>query len=235
MTNYGDRADLIFLACFDQRRMVYVGYDEVRRIGAEYGLNVVDALSPAGGGVGEQIDALLASLAGTDEEGSVVCFERHGEVIYRVKVKSPEYLQLMRLMAFCTYDRTVEFLDAHPGVQTWDNLKESLQKQGSDRVPEEVLVFYREHWDRFQAYLADLERLRQWALTRKEQIDAEIGGPAGRAGGEYRKAFASKVVGSPYSGLLFAALDGRLDLPRLRKSVRSEAEAREALTALGLT
>jgi hypothetical protein len=234
VTNYGDRADLILLGCFDQLRISYASYDEVCRLGAAYGLTVVNALSPAGPTLAEQIDALLAALAGTDEEGSVVCFERHGEVIYRVKVKSPEYLQLMRLMAFCTYERTVELIDANPEVRTWDELKTVLQEQGSDRVPEEVLVFYRQHWDRFVAYQADLERLRAWAEAQCLRIDAEIGGREGRSPGEYRKAFAARAVGSPCSGLLFAALDGRLDAARMRKAVRSEAEAREALVAVGI-
>ena len=38
VTNYGDRAELIFIACFDHRRFAYVDYDEVRRLGAAFGL-----------------------------------------------------------------------------------------------------------------------------------------------------------------------------------------------------
>jgi hypothetical protein len=235
VTNYGDRADLILLACFDHARVCYPAYDEVCRIAAASGLTVVDALSPGGGGLAEQIDALLAALAGTDEEGSVVCFEHHGQVIYRVKVKSPEYLQLMRLMAFCTYERTVELIDALPEVRTWDDLKAILQEQGKDRVPEEVLVFYRQHWDRFASYLADVERLRAWAEEQCRRIEVEIGGREGRPPGDYRKAFAARAVGSPCSALLFAALDGRLDVNRVRKVVRTEAEAREALRTVGLS
>ena len=233
VTNYGEQADLIFLGCFDHERHAYLGIDALRRLTERFGLNLVDALSPAGEDLAAQIDSLLASLQGTDEEGSVVCFERGDEIIYRVKVKSPEYLQLMRLMAFCTYERTVEMLDAQPRIQTWDDLKAILQEQGRDRVPEEVLGFYRQHWDRFQAYLADLEQLRHWALSECSRIDAEIGGKEGRSPGEYRKLFASRAVGSAYSGLLFAALDGRLDVARIRQAVRSEAEAREAVMALG--
>jgi hypothetical protein len=234
VTNYGDRADLVLLACFDHRRFAYAGHDEVSRLAAAHGLTVVDALSPAGEGLGQQIEGLLAALAGTDEEGSVVCFERAGEVIYRVKVKSPEYLQLMRLMAFCTYERTVELIDAHPQVRSWADLEAVLQEEGRDRVPEEVLGFYREHWLRFEGYLADLARLRDWAVSACEQIDREVGGRAGRGPGEYRKAFAQKAVRRPNSGLIFAALDGRLDVPRLRKAVRSPEEARQTLDKLAL-
>jgi hypothetical protein len=234
VTNYGERADLIFLSCFDHERFAYLGHDEVRRLAERFGLSVVDALSPVGEDLAAQIDSLLGSLRGTDEEGSVICFERGDEAIYRVKVKSPDYLQLMRLMAFCTYERTVEMLDANPQIRTWEDLKGLLQAQGRDHVPEEVLIYYREHWECFQRYLAGLERLRQWALAEYSRLDAEIGGKEGRTLGAYRKQFAAKALGSAYSGLLFTALDGRLDLTRLRKVVRSDAEVEAAFQALGL-
>jgi hypothetical protein len=197
---------------------------------------VVDVLTPAGNSLAEQIDALLASLAGTDEEGSVVCFERHGEVVYRVKVKSPEYIQLMRLMAFCTYERTVELIDAHPEATSWEGLRAVLQAEGKDRVPEEVLGYYRQHWEHFQSYLADLERLRQWAEQARAEVDARVGGREGRDASAYRKAFAAEAVQLPLplSALVFASLDRRLDLARLRKSVRNDREVREALQSVGL-
>src|SRR5262245_31717048 len=141
----------------------------------------------------------------------------------------------MRLMAFLTYDRTIEFLDARPHVQTWADLEAALQEQGRDHVPEEVLVYYRQHWERFRRYLADLDRLRAWAERERGRIDAEIGGRAGRDASAYRKAFAAVAKTSPYPGLIFAALDGRLDVVRMRAAVRNEAEAREAVTRLGLT
>lgn len=228
VTNYGDRADLILLAAFDHRRVAYAGHDELAGVAARYGLRLVESLAPPGEGLAEQIDALLASLAGTDEEGSVVTFERQGEVVYRVKVKSPEYLQLMRLMAFCTYDRTVELIDSRPDVRSWDDLRRALQEQGRDRVPEEVLGFYRGHWERFEAYLADLERLRAWAKAERERIGAALGPAADR------KAFAELALKSAHPGLVFAALDGRLELARLRKIARTPDEAREVLRRVGL-
>ena len=232
VTNYGDRADITLIACFDHKRFAYVAYDELGRIGESAGLAVVEPLSFPGD-LAAQIDALLASMAGTDEEGAVLCFERQGEVIYRVKIKSPEYLQLMRLMAFCTYDRTVEFIDTHGPVETWDRLRELLQVEGRSRVPEEVLGFYRAHWDRFAAYLADLARLRAWAEARREAI-AEAVRVAGQTPGEFRKAFALRAVAEPVPALVFAALDGRLDTARLRKIASKPEEATEMLGKLGI-
>jgi hypothetical protein len=234
VTRYGERADLVLLAAFERERFAYLGHDEVAELGARHGLTVVDALAPRGEHLGEQIDDLLASLAGTDQEGAVLCFERPAPagVIYRVKVKSPEYLQLMRLLAFCTYERTVEVIDANPAARTWEGLRSLLQEEGRDRVPEEVLVFYRQHLENFLAYLADLDCLRRWAEESCRRIDAMIGGRAGREPAAYRKAFAAQAVQWPHRSLLFAALDGRLNEARLRALVRTPDEAREILDGL---
>jgi hypothetical protein len=234
VTNYGERADLILLAAFDQDRFAYAGYEELADLASRHGLTVVDALAPRGATLAEQVDALLASLAGTDQEGSVLNFERGGEVIYRVKVKSPEYLQLMRLLAFCTFERTVEMLEANPQLRTWAEFRTSLQEQGRERVPEEVLGFYRQHYERHAAYLADCERLRAWAERTCTELADRLGGAAGKERAAFRKAFAGLARSYPLSGLVFAQLDGRLDLERVRKSVRSPREAQEALTAVGL-
>jgi hypothetical protein len=233
VTNYGGRADLILLSALDLGRLAYEPYDRVAELAGAHGLAVVDALSPRGETLAEQVDDLLASLAGTDQEGSVLTIERGAEVIYRVKVKSPDYLHLMRLMTSCTYDETVRMLEANPGLTTWEEFAAYLRAQGREKVPEEVLGFYRQHHDAYRAYLADLGRLRAWALTACAEIDAAVGGRAGREPAAYRKEFAARAKGYPLPGLLFSALDGRLDVARLRASVRTPAEARAALAAVG--
>jgi hypothetical protein len=233
VTDYGERADLVLLACFDHRRFAYWAHPEVADLGARHGLTTVDALSPAGTTVAEQIDVLLAALAGTDQEGSVLNFERGGEVIYRVKVKSPDYLRLMRQMAECTYEKTVELLEGNPHLATWPALEEHLMVQGREKVPEELLQFYREHRERYVAYLEDCERLRRWGAAMCADLEARLGGREGKAPAAYRAAFAALAVPYPQAWLLFAALDGRLDLARIRKSVRTPEEAREAVRMTG--
>jgi hypothetical protein len=225
VTDYGDREELILLACFDQHRVAYLPYPEVQRLGEVYGLPTVDALSPAGHTLDEQI----ASLAGTDQEGSVLTFERHGEVISRVKVKSPEYLHLMRLMSSCTYANTVSFVEDQ-GFTTWPQLEAFLKEQGRERVPEEVLDYYKEHFDRYVAYLADCDRVLDWARRTHAEIAAQIGTtPDAKA---YRKSYAALASKRPFSGLLFAALDGQLDRQRVRKLLREPKEATQALADL---
>jgi hypothetical protein len=229
VTNYGARSDLILLACFDRRRLAYEPYPDVAARGQAHGLSVVDALSPAGATLAEQIERLLAALAGSDQEGSVLQFERPDEVIYRVKVKSPDYLRLMRAMAECTYDRLVTILTENPHLTTWPEVEAFLIAQGREAVPEEVLAFYRPHYERFAAYLADCDRLRAWAEREYAKLDGQLGGRHERDTPAYRKAFAALAISYPYAGLLFAALDGRLDSKRLRKLIRDPEQAKRAV------
>jgi hypothetical protein len=224
ITNYGDRTELILLSAFDRTGYRYLDYGELTEVAERYGLTRVDLFAPQGHDLTAQIESLVASLRGTDQEGSVLCFERPGQVIYRVKVKTPDYLHLLRVMAFCTYERTVEMID-NWGITSWECLETLLKEQGNDRVPEEVLDIYREYYERFVAYLADLDRIRLWAERERDRVDAQIGGRAGWEPGEYRRAFAQAVACLPHKALLFAALDGKLDTARLRKMVPTPEKA----------
>jgi hypothetical protein len=232
VTNYGDRADLVLLGCFDGRRFAYWTHPEVAALAAAFGLTGVDALSPSGNTVALQIENLLAALAGTDEEGSVLHLERGDEVVYRVKVKSPDYLQLMRLLAECTYEKTAALLEEHPELTAWEDFEAFLKAQGRDRVPEEVLGCYRQHRERYLAYLEDCERLRRWAAQTCADLETQLGGRAGKEPAAYRKAFAALVGRRPCAALLFNMLDGRLDVERIRKVVRTPQEAAETLRML---
>lgn len=235
VTNYGERADLILLASLDRHRLAYAPYPQVVALAERYGLTVVDALAPSGSTPAEQIDSLLNSLAGTDQEGSVLHFENDAEVIYRVKVKSPDYLRLMRIMAECTYDNLVAVMDANPHLQSWQDVETVLRARGRDEMPEEILILYRPHYERFAAYLADCDRLRQWATQTHAELDRQLGGRAGKDLKTYRKSYAARATAFPHANLLFAALDGRLDRQRMRRLIRDPDEARQALRDLALT
>jgi hypothetical protein len=235
VTDYGERSDLILLGCWHVRRLNYATYPEAAAIAAEHGLTIVDALSPRGATLAEQIDDLLASLAGTDQEGCVLQFENAQEVIYRAKVKSPDYLRLMRAMAECTYESLAALLEENPHLKSWQDVEAFLHARGREAVPEEVLLFYRLHFERFAAYLADCERLCQWARQVCDTIDRQLGGRQGQDTAAYRKRFAALATRYRHAPLLFAALDGRLNRQRLRRLFRDPQQVRQALSDLGLT
>jgi hypothetical protein len=231
ITNYGDREDLVLLACFDRFDWRYRTYSELKSLAEWFQLSLVDELRPAGGSLAEQIDSLLATTAGTDQEGAVIAIEHGHRVAYRVKVKSPDYLRVMKLMVTCTYARTVEMLDAHPEWNGWPDLEVHLRGLGREHVPEEVLGFYREHYEVHAAYLADCERLRSGAQTAAaillEEARSELSGQDDPR--LLRKAFATLALKRPLSPLLFAAFDDRLSIAGIRLLARTPAEAREAV------
>jgi hypothetical protein len=228
ITDYGPRESLVLLAAFDHVCYRYLPHDELTALGAAHGLETVDALAPAGETLAEQIEDLLRGLAGTDREGTVLNFERGGAVIYRVKIKSPDYLRLLRAMAACTYERTVQLADEHPEWRRWEEVEAFLQSQGSDVAPEEVLPFYRRYFETFAAYLADCERLRAWAHQQVGHIDAQLGG-RGADPKAHRKAFAALATKYLHAGLIFTALDGRLDVARVRQYAPTPKELAAAL------
>jgi hypothetical protein len=233
VTDYGERADLILLACFDARLLAYARYSEVVDIAQRHGLNAVDAYSPRGATLTEQIEDLLQSLTGSDQEGSVLQFENHAEAIYRVKVKSPDYLRLMRAMTLCTYENLVAVLDDNPDLKNWQDVEAYFHSLGRETMPEEILHLFRPHYERFLAYLADCERLLQWALATCADLTRRLSNDGDAK--TYRKNFAALASGYPHAKLLFAAFDDRLDVQRLRRLIRNPDEARQALTDLGLS
>jgi len=110
-------------------------------------------------------------------------------------------------------------------------LEAYLRGQGREEVPEELLPYYREHHARYAAYLADCERLRAWAAGVAVRLEADLGGRVVHDPRAFRKAFAARATLYPHSGLIFAALDGRLDLARVREYAPTPQEAARAVWA----
>ncbi|AWM38948.1 RNA ligase [Gemmata obscuriglobus] len=230
ITNYGDREDLVLHACFDKVDYRYRTFAELKELAAAHALAHVEEFAPAGHTLGEQIESLLASIAGTDQEGTVITIEHDHRVVYRVKVKGPDYLRVLKLVVTCTYDRTVEMFDAHPDWTGWADLETHLRSLGREQVPEEVLGFYREHYDTFAAYLANCEQLRVWAAKVGAEVRRAAETEAGTGNDRLlRKCFAARAVAFPNRALLFTAFDGRLDLKAVREFARTPDEARAAL------
>lgn len=222
ITDYGDRQDLVLLAAFDRESLRYLPHEELETVASAHGLTCVDRVPVNGDTLAEQIDDLLAALKGTDHEGVVLTVEHPTAVTYRAKVKSPDYLRILKMMVTCNYARTAELIDVHPEWTGWSDLEAHLQSLGNDQVPEEVLGFYREHFDTHQQYLADCRKLLAWATAETEAVRSQLLPGNERA---MRKAFAERVVGRPLVPLLFAAFGGKLTLETVRGVVKTPEEA----------
>ena len=231
ITDYGDRQDLVLIAAFDRANWRYLPYRELAAFAEEHRLTAVAEYALHGHTLAEKIDDLHARLRGTDQEGTVLTVE-HGSgtdagIAYRVKVKSADYLRMLRLMVSCTYVRTVEMLDARPEWESWEPFEAFLRSQGNEQVPEEVLATYREHHDAYRVYLRDCERLRAWADDEAARLRATL--PTGDER-LVRKAFAELAVRHPAKPLLFAAFGGKLTLRSVRDFAPTPEEAAAAVT-----
>ena len=145
----------------------------------------------------------------------MVAVEHGGRVVYRAKVKSPDYLRVLKLVMTCTYARTVEMMDAN-GLTTWAELDAHLRGLGREQVPEEVLAFYREHYDAHARYLADCDRLRTWgnadrrgSAARRDRYGSGRHRPAGVAEGVRGAGGVAPVAGAAVRRVRRAAHDRR--------------------------
>lgn len=243
VTDYGAREDLVLTGAVDFRSGVpcYVGRAALEALAVDVGAPLAPELSVAGQTLAERLEALAARLDGTDQEGAVLTFEGPDDagrcvVLHRVKVKGASYLRLMRLFAYCTYDRTREYLEANPEIDSWDAFRRFLEAQGADAVPEEVLSGYRMHYGVWTHYQVTVDRL---AAGGNELLarwsDGEV--PAADSEGHkaWRKALAAWVMGTckELGWLLFAAADRRLDASFVHRKFRGDAAlCVEALAAM---
>ena len=152
VTNYGDRKDLVLLAVFDKENGCReLSRKELEEFSRQYGLSLVETLQVDSHSWDEALQQLQGLWRGTDKEGTVVTIELDHEVVFRIKVKSPEYLQLMRVMKFCTLNRTEELADSW-GTSTWETFKEKLHQEHPD-LPEEVMMGYEAHFRIYEQYI----------------------------------------------------------------------------------
>ncbi len=246
VTDYGAREDLVLTGALDLRDGVpfYMGRAALEALANDLGAPVAPEVELPGEHLADRLEALAAMLDGTDREGAVLTFEGPDDggrrvVLHRVKVKGASYLRLMRLFAYCTYDRTREYLEANPDIDSWEAFKGFLESQGAEAVPEEVLSGYRMHYAAWTRYQATSERLVQGGV-RLLQLFAGASGamPAQSERDAYkawRKALASWVMGTckELGWLVFAAADDRLDVAFVHRKFRGDAEAcADTLTAL---
>ncbi|MDP3764846.1 MAG: RNA ligase [bacterium] len=157
VTNYGDRKDLVLLSVFDKDQACReLTRKELEEFAEQYKLNLVDTIKIDINNWDETLQQLQAMWQGTDKEGTVVTVESNGEVVFRIKVKSPEYLQLMRAMKPCTLNKTKELVDALE-TKTWEVLREKLHEKYPD-LPEEVMMGYEIHFRSYERYLDFIDK-----------------------------------------------------------------------------
>lgn len=157
VTDYGERRDLVLLAVFDkQNGCRELTRKELVEFSEKYGLHLVGTLRVGSSNWDEALKELQQQWEGTDKEGTVVTAEKNGEIVFRIKVKSKEYLELMRAMKFCTLNRTLELI-AELQTATWEDLKSKIHERFPN-LSEEAMMGYEAHYQTIKNYNAEMAR-----------------------------------------------------------------------------
>lgn len=244
VTDYEDRKDLTLTGAvaYDAEKggsPYYLAREDLVQLAERLECPVVSVWELEGTTMKERLDSLATTLGKTDREGAVLTFEGRGangrvQVLHRVKAKGQEYLRLMRLIFFCSYTSTVEFLKAQPSLDTWDKFREYLKAQGKSRFPEEILGSYRLYFEAYQKYQQNLQEILAGAAEigarwERQSPSPGFGTPEYRA---WKKAFSAWVVPkvpAGAKGYVFSSQAGKLDAARLEWFFNgSRKEATEA-------
>lgn len=144
--DYNGVEDLILLTVFhntyqDTREL---NYEEMCYFARQYGLKVVkkfNITSNAWDDIMVQITDIFNTL---NVEGVVAVLEEDGEITKRIKIKSPKYLRMLKLVTYCTLANTYE-VKSYYNLKTWIDFKSYILKEFVD-LPEEVMMVYEKHF-----------------------------------------------------------------------------------------
>lgn len=174
VTHYGARQDMVLLSVFDLEHHHYWSNPRVFAWADDLGVSrpslVIedDALS-------QGIERLRHKLA-TDEripEGAIVCFERQGRIVHRVKVKTQEYLERFSMRYRISLKTIADHLWDKPHLHDWDAYLEHLISEKLSE--EEVEAFYRAFFDEFIAWYQSVLDLERRIDLARQQLDAKLG------------------------------------------------------------
>lgn len=162
VTDYGDRKDLVLLAVFDKENECReLTREELVTFAQEYMLTLAPTWMPpvANTNFEEAVQQLQALWDQTDDEGTVATFVRakDGEPLYRLKIKNSYYLQLLRLMKFCTLKSLREMVETN-NLSTWEQVRAKLYETPS--MNEELEMAYKQHYEDYITWQIILERER---------------------------------------------------------------------------
>lgn len=174
VTNYGAQRRLVLLAIFERDTCRYQTLNEIKQFGEANDIEVARALIEDDD-FHRGVDRLRELLEQDPSvpEGSIVCFERDGQVVHRVKVKTEEYLRHFSMRYKISTRVVTEYLWDKPHLHTWEAyLGHLIEEKMSE---EELEAFYREHFDAFLSWKCDVEARHEAILALHAHFCAQQG------------------------------------------------------------
>jgi hypothetical protein len=162
VTDYGDRKDLILIAAFERfNECRELPHSEISNLAMSYGLTLIENWLPLT--PNSEFDVSIQKLQemwdNSDHEGTVAMFVRpNGEPLYRLKIKNSYYLQLLRLLRYCTLKNLREMIELN-NFETWEEIRAKLYETPS--MSEELEMAYREHYENYVMWQQALDKMKQ--------------------------------------------------------------------------
>jgi hypothetical protein len=191
VTFYGTQEELVLLSVFERGPMRYWTMAQVEAFAGKHGLRVPEVLL-SDADLRDGIEQIRAKLEADERipEGTIVCFEKDGQLVHRVKVKTQAYLERFSMKLNCSLKQTVDMLWGHPELHEWERFLAHLIE--SKLSEEEVEAMYRGFFDEYMAWQASVEAELEALRVRVAAWEAERGAKPADAEGQrvYLKTFA---------------------------------------------
>lgn len=167
VTKYGVRKDLVVIAIFDHVSLEYWSTHRVNDWALSHNLSFPETLATRWEDVEDTIQKL--STRSDIPEGGVVCFEKEGRIVHRVKMKTQEWFRITMMMRNCTLRETFGHLWSNPELKDWETYLGFLRER--DLVVEEIEDRYHEFFDSYVTWVFDaLDRVRD-AYAQIQEIE----------------------------------------------------------------
>jgi hypothetical protein len=219
LTDYGDRRDLVLIACFDGYAFRYKTYQELIDISEYLHLTLVQRYVAMGNGPWEQMDNLLEQIKGTDAEGFMMTIEQNGQLVYRMKFKGADYIRMLRLMNYCTYKHVVEMILDDRNLLSRDAFMGMLKQNSGDDLPQYVIDEYMILHNKYNEFV---DGVTQYCVHMKKFFDTHIENKTVPLSREDKKWFAHFVALLPDKGFYFKFADGKT-VDELAESICKDA------------
>jgi len=149
VTKYGDRKDLVVISIFDHSEHIYWSTERVNAWAKERGLTHPEILTYDWKDVSKTLEKL--SLRDDVPEGGVVCFEKEGRIVHRVKMKTEAWFRITMLTRQCDIRTVLSHLWSNPELRNWDTYLKFLWD--NELLVEEIIDRYREFFDAYHTWM----------------------------------------------------------------------------------
>lgn len=232
---------------FNFKKIEYWPHDELVQYCEENNFaKPVNKLYTFGENLAEQIESINKLFSNTDEEGSVIQFEKTDErgiryVVGRIKAKTDTYRQLLKLMNGCNYESISSLIRSDlQRFQNWETFELYLKSLGNANYPEELKASYQslheEFWKHRNNCSLFVTTINQ-DVTRiidENNIDFEFGDNFEIIFGKKSRAkFAEHAKRHKFPGALFACVDAKLTTEyTIDKILKTPEDAKKAIEVL---